>query len=108
VQEVHRGLAVTLADPLADDRLLGSGHCDENVLVALGVDLMALDVLLLFADERPRLIQFQAFGSDANHQAVVQLHAAQADPQGEVADGATVDAGQAGSGADADAFAKGG
>jgi hypothetical protein len=42
-----------------------------------------------------------------NNDPVVQLHAAHADTQDQVADGATVDAGQAGSGTDADAFAKG-
>jgi hypothetical protein len=48
----------------------------------------------------------QAFGADAHHQAVVQLHAPHADAQGQGANGATVDASQAGSSADADAFAK--
>ena len=43
-----------------------------------------------------------------NHQAVVQFHAAHADAKGEAAHGATVDAGQARGGTDADAFAKGG
>jgi len=51
VQEVHGGLHVSLADAPTDDRLLRPGHRNENVLIALGVDLMAQDVLLLFADE---------------------------------------------------------
>ena len=38
----------------------------------------------------------------------MQFHAPHADADGEAANGATVDAGQARSGADADAFAKGG
>ena len=44
---------------------------------------MALDVLLLFRNETPRLIKFQALGADANHEPVVKLHTAKADAQGE-------------------------
>jgi hypothetical protein len=99
---------IPLADAPANDRLLCAGHADENVLIALGVDLMAQDVLLCFRHKGPRLVQFQALRADANHDAVVQFHAAQADAEGEAANGATVDAGQACGGTDADAFAKGG
>ena len=62
---------------------------------------MAQDVLLLLADERPCLIQFQALGADANHDPVVRFHAAHADAEGEAANGATVDAGQARGGTNA-------
>ena len=51
-----RRLGVTLADAPANDGLLRPGHADKNVLIALGVDLMALDVLLLLANEGPCLI----------------------------------------------------
>jgi hypothetical protein len=51
MQEVHGGLHVALADAPTDDRLLRPGHADENVLIALGVNLMAQDVLLLFRNE---------------------------------------------------------
>lgn len=54
VQEVHGAFGIPLADAPADDGLLRTGYADENVLIALGVDLMALHVLLLFADEAPR------------------------------------------------------
>ena len=108
VQEIHRGLTVPLADAPADDRLLRPGHADENVLVALGVDFVALDVLLLLADERPRFVKLQPLGADSDHQTVVQFHAPHADAQRQAAHGATVDAGQARGGTDADAFAKGG
>ena len=107
MQEIHGAIRVPLADAPASDCVLRPGHRDKNVLIALGIDFVALDVLLLLADERPCLIKLQALGADADHDAVIQFHAAKADAEGEVANGATVDAGQAGSGADADAFAKG-
>ena len=51
VQEIHRGLSVALANAPTDDRLLRPGHADENVLIALRLDLMTQDVLLLFRNE---------------------------------------------------------
>src|SRR5436190_13999926 len=104
VQEVHRAFSVTLADAPANDCLLRSGHADENVLIALGVNFVAKDVLLFLRNEGPRLIQFQPFGADADHDPVVQFHAAEPNAQGQAANGATVDAGQACSGPDADAL----
>ncbi|MDH2350620.1 hypothetical protein QCM77_16260 [Bradyrhizobium sp. SSUT18] len=56
--------------------LLRPGHADENVLIALGVDLVTLDVLLLLADEAAQLVQLKALGAHADHDAVVQFHAA--------------------------------
>jgi hypothetical protein len=53
MQEVHGAFHVPLANAPANDGLLRSGHADENVLIALGVDLMAKHVLLLLADECP-------------------------------------------------------
>lgn len=41
----------------------------------------------------PRLIKLQTLGADADHDAVVQLHAAKASAEGQVANGATIDAG---------------
>ncbi|WP_244621233.1 hypothetical protein FJN17_34515 [Bradyrhizobium symbiodeficiens] len=108
MQKVHRAFGIPLADAPANDCLLRPGHAHENILIALGVDLMALDVLLLLADEAPQLVQLKAFGAHADHDPVVQFHAAHADAEGQAGDGATVDAGKTGSGADADAFAKGG
>ena len=107
MQEVHGGFHVTLADAPANDRLLRPGHADENVLIALGVDPVALNVLLLLADEAPKLVEFKTLSADANHHTVVQFHAAKANAKGEAANGTTVDASQARGGADADAFAKG-
>jgi len=49
-------------------------------------------------------VQFQALGANAYHDAVVKLHIAKADAQGEAANGATVNAGEARGRADADAF----
>jgi hypothetical protein len=95
MEEVHRAVGIPLPDAPANDGLLRSGHADESVLVALGVDLMALDVLLLLANEAPCLIKLQAIGADADHHAVVQFHAAHAGAQREAANSATVDAGQA-------------
>ena len=51
MQEVHCGLGVTLAGAPTDDRLLRPGRADENVLIALRLDLMTQDVLLLFRNE---------------------------------------------------------
>lgn len=108
VQEIHRAFTVSLADAPANDGLLRSGHADKNVLIALGVDLVALDVLLLLADEGPRLVKFQAVHSNADHQTVVQFHAAKPDTKGESCNRLAVAAGQTRDGALADAFAKGG
>lgn len=69
VQEVHGAFGIPLADTPANDRLLRPGHADENVLIALGVDLMALDVLLLLAEEAPQLVKLKALGAHANHDA---------------------------------------
>jgi hypothetical protein len=71
VQEVHGAFGVTLADAPTDDRLLCPGHANKNVPIALGVNLMALDVLLLLAGEGPRLVQFQAVGANPNHDTIV-------------------------------------
>src|SRR5258708_973766 len=108
MQEVHRGFGVTLADTPANNRLLRPGHTDENVLIALGVDLMALDVLLLLADERPRLVQFQAVHSNSDHQAVVQFSAATANAERKSGNCLAVGASQACDRALADALTKGG
>ena len=51
------------------------------------MDLVALDVLLLLADEGPSLIEFKPLGAHADHQAVVQFNAAKANAQGQVTDG---------------------
>jgi hypothetical protein len=51
--EMVRILAVALADAIADDGLLCTGHGDENVLIALGKQLMPFGACLLFADETP-------------------------------------------------------
>ena len=69
---------------------------------------MALHVLLLLTDEAPQLVKLKALGAHADHDPVVQLHAAHADTERQVGDGAAVNAGQAGCGTDADAFANGG
>src|SRR6185437_6868379 len=50
MQEIHGAFHGALADAPANDCLLCPGHACENVLIALGRDLMALDVLLLLAD----------------------------------------------------------
>ena len=103
-----RAFGIPLADAPADDRLLRPGHADENVLIALGVDLMALGRSFASCRRMTTLVQFQPARSNADHHAVVQFHAAKADAEGQAANGATVDAGQARGGADADAFTKGG
>jgi len=63
VQEVHRAFGVTLADAPANDRLLRPGHTDEHVLIAFGVDLVALDVLLLLAGAKSIPISRLKIGS---------------------------------------------
>ena len=72
------------------------------------MDLVAQDVLLLFADKRPRLIKFKTVHSNANHHAVVQFCAAATDAEREAGDRLAVAAGKRGDGALADAFAEGG
>jgi hypothetical protein len=62
--------------------------------------------LLLLADECPQLIELEPAGANADHAAIVQLGAAFADLKGKLADGFTVDAGQARRGADADALSE--
>lgn len=76
MQEVHGPFNIPLADAPADDCLLRPGHADENLLIALGVDLIALHVLLLLADEVPQLVKLKALRSHADLDAVVQFHAA--------------------------------
>jgi hypothetical protein len=44
-------IGIPLDNAPADNGLLRSGHADENVLIALGENLVAQDVLLLLADE---------------------------------------------------------
>src|SRR5947209_19594457 len=106
MQEIHGAFGVPLADAPADDRLLSTGHGDENILVALGCDLVAKHVLLLLAHKTPCLIQLAPVSANADHDAVMQFHAAHTDAKRQVANGATVHAGKARGGADADAFAK--
>src|SRR5258708_3336450 len=108
MQEVHRGLSVTLADAPANYGFLRTGHRDENVLIALGVNLMALDVLLLLADKRPCLIKFQALGTHTDHKAVVKFHTAKANTEGKPGNRLAVGAGKARDRALSDAFTKGG
>lgn len=58
MQEVHRAFGIPLADAPTDDGLLRPGHADKHVLITLGVDLVAFDVLLFFANEAPSLVKF--------------------------------------------------
>src|SRR5579859_265127 len=67
VDEIHCALGIPLADAPANNCLLRPGHADEHILIALGMDLMALDVLLLLADEGPCLIKLEPFSADADH-----------------------------------------
>ena len=46
-----RTLAVALAGAVGDDGLSRGRHSDKRVLVAFVIDLVALDALLLLADE---------------------------------------------------------
>ena len=65
VQEIHGTFHVALADAPADDCLLRSSHCDENVLIALGVGLVAQDILLLLRNEPHQTRDWQGPGADS-------------------------------------------
>src|SRR5438270_11962778 len=59
MQEVHGAFGIPLADAPANDGLLRPGRTDENILIALGVDLVTLNVRLLLADEAPQLVKLK-------------------------------------------------
>ena len=108
LHEVVRIGAIALADSVGDDRLLCTGECRENVLVTLGEGFMRLQPLLLFADKALHFVKLDPGDADAKHAAIVQLGAALADLEGELADSLTVDANQARRGPNANAPGKGG
>ena len=60
------------------------------------------------ADIGPQLVAFDPVRANADHHAVVQFGAATTDLKGELADRLAIDAGNAGNGADAEAFGQGG
>jgi hypothetical protein len=62
---------MSVGSPTLKNRLLRSVHRDEHVLIAFGEQYVALQVLLLLADERPCLVQFEAVHPNANHHTVI-------------------------------------
>ena len=75
----------------------GGAKRDKRVLVAL----VALDLLLLFADIAPDFVKLDPADAQANHHAVMQFGTAAPDALAKAHDGVAVDAGQALGGADA-------
>lgn len=69
---------------------------------------MALDVLLLLADEAPQLVKLKALGAHADHDAVVQFHAASPTRSARLATAPRLAPVRREAGTDADAFTESG
>jgi hypothetical protein len=89
---------------VADDRLLCAGHADENVLIALGEQLVSFGALLLLCDDNSssssRLTRMPTIMRSCSS------HAPIADVKRQVANRLAVDASKASGGADAKPLAK--
>jgi hypothetical protein len=67
---------------ICDDGLGRRRQRNERVLVAKDGAVLAGDLLLLFADIGPQLVEFEPTGPDADHHAVVQLGTATTNKRG--------------------------
>ena len=101
-------LLVSFADAIAQDRLRGSGNCEEDVLIALVRAVFRRKARLLFGDKAPCLVQFDPAHVQVAHKPIMERGAALADTDTKRENSATINAGQAFGRADADAFGESG